>query len=409
MARRGRPPVKLTFDVEVRAELKRRVRAFTSTQREARRARIILACEQYGSAEAAARVVGAHPTTVERWRARFLNKGLRGLEDRPRPGHKPKFTPVQRLEIIATACEPVIPLNEKPKDEKPKDEKPKDEKPKDEKPKDEKPKDEKPKDEKPKDGKTTRTIDALVEEVQRRGIVPSIGWSTVQRLLADLDVKPHKTEQWLHSTDPEFREKVTAICDLYLTPPAPNMVVLCIDEKPGMQALERRFPDRPAARGRLRRREFEYKRHGTQTLLGAFEVHTGNVIADCGDTRKAADLVHFMERIATAYPHQTVHVIWDCLNIHFDGKDSRWTTFNERHGNRFVFHYTPKHASWVNQVECFFSILQRQCLTHGSFGSVEELREAVLAFLDDWNRNKAHPFRWTFTGYPLQTGEKRLS
>lgn len=381
MARRGRPPVRLTLDEGVRAELMRRVRAFTSTQREVRRARIILACEQCGSAVAAARVVGVHPTTVERWRARFLKKGLRGLEDRARPGHKPKFTPVQRLEIIAAACEPVIPLAKKPKDEKPKDEK-------------------------PKDGKTTRTIAELVDEVQRRGIVSSISWSTVQRLLADLDVKPHKTEQWLHSTDPEFREKVTAICDLYLTPPALNSLVLCIDEKPGMQALERRFPDRPTAPGRLRRREFEYKRHGTQTLLCAFNVHTGNVIADCGDTRKAPDLVRFMERIATEHPHQTVHVIWDCLNIHFDGKDGRWTAFNERHGHRFVFHYTPKHASWVNQVECFFSILQRQCLTHGSFGSVEELREAVLAFLDDWNRNQAHPFRWTFTGYPLQTGEK---
>lgn len=386
MARRGRPPVRLTLDEEVRAELERRVRAFTSTQREARRARIILACEQYGSAEAAARVVGVHPTTVERWRARFLKKGLRGLEDRARPGRKPKFTPVQRLEIIAAACEPVIPLGEKPKGEKLKDEK--------------------PKDKKPKDGKTTRTIAALVDEVQRRGIVSSIGWSTIQRLLADLDVKPHKTEQWLHSTDPEFREKVTAICDLYLTPPALNTVVLSIDEKPGMQALERRFPDRPTAPGRLRRREFEYKRHGTQTLLCAFDVHTGKVLADCGDTRKATDLVRFMERIAIEYPHQTVHVIWDCLNIHFDGKDGRWTAFNERHGTRFVFHYTPKHASWVNQVECFFSILQRQCLTHGSFDSVEELRESVLAFLDDWNRNKAHPFRWTFTGYPLQTGEK---
>ncbi|HEX9260219.1 MAG TPA: IS630 family transposase [Acidimicrobiales bacterium] len=381
MAHRGRPPVRLTLDAEVRAELERRIRAFTSTQREARRARIILACEQCGSAQAAARVVGVHPTTVERWRTRFLKKGLRGLEDRARPGHKPKFTPVQRLEIIAAACEPVIPLAKKPKDEKPKDEK-------------------------PKDGKTTRTIAQLVDEVQRRGIVSSIGWSTVQRLLADLDVKPHKTEQWLHSTDPEFREKVTAICDLYLTQPALNTVVLCIDEKPGMQALERRFPDRPTAPGRLRRREFEYKRHGTQTLLCAFNVHTGKVLGDCGDTRKAPDLVRFMERIATEHPHQTVHVIWDCLNIHFDGKDGRWTAFNERHGNRFVFHYTPKHASWVNQVECFFSILQRQCLTHGSFGSVEELREAVLAFLDDWNRNQAHPFRWTFTGYPLQTGEK---
>jgi len=208
MARRGRPPIRLTLDEEVRVELERWVRAFTSTQRQARRARIILACEQCGSAEAAARVVGVHPTTVERWRARFLKKGLRGLEDRARPGHKPKFTPVQCLEIIAAACEPVIPLAKKHKDEK------------------------------PKGGKTTRTIAELVDEVQRRGIVSSIGWSTVQRLLADLDVKPHKTEQWLHSTDPEFREKVTAICDLYLTPPALNSVVLCIDEKPGMQALD---------------------------------------------------------------------------------------------------------------------------------------------------------------------------
>lgn len=141
-----------------------------------------------------------------------------------------------------------------------------------------------------------------------------------------------------------------------------------------MQALEHRFPDRPPAPGRRRRREFEYRRHGTQALLCAFEVHTGRVVADCGATRTGADLVAFLERLALLYPQGTVHVIWDNLNIHYDGEDMRWTSFNERHGHRFVFHYTPKHIDW-------------------------------------WNRHKAHPFRWTFKGYPLQSGieEKRAA
>lgn len=371
MVRRGRPVIPVVLDDKVRAELERRVRAATSSQRAARRARIVLACADGRSAQEAARAVGVHASTVERWRSRFIREGLAGLEDRPRPGRKPKFTAVQRLELVALACEPVVPPGKTPED-----------------------------------GKTTRTIRELVEEAIRRGIVQEIGWSTVQGLLASLDVKPHKVQQWLHSPDPEFREKVTEICELYLRAPAPNSVVLCVDEKPGMQAVERRFPDRAAGPGRRPRREFEYKRHGTQTLIGAFDVHTGRVIADCGDTRTAADLVRFMERIAVLYPEQVVHVIWDGLNIHYDGKDQRWTKFNQRHGSRFVLHYTPKHASWVNQVECFFSILQRRCLNHGSFSSSAELRDAVLAFIDYWNREKAHPFRWTFTGYPLQTGTK---
>lgn len=372
MHRRGRPPVTLCLDDEVRVELERRVRAATSTQRDVRRARIILACEGQRSADAVAREVGVSADTVERWRARFLRKGLAGLKDRPRPGRPPKFTPVQRMEIIALACEPCVAPGSLPKD-----------------------------------GVTTMTLDAILATALERGIAESLSWTTVQRVLSQVDLKPHKQEQWIHSPDPQFREKVTAICELYLQPPVTGSVVLCIDEKPGMQALERRFPDRAAAPGRRRRREFEYKRHGTQTLLAAFEVHTGRVIAQCGDTRTGNDLVQFMEKIAAAYPYQTIHVIWDNLNIHSDGKDRRWTDFNERHGGRFRFHYTPKHASWVNQVECFFGILQRQCLMNGSFSSTSELREVVLRFIEHWNRDKAHPFRWTFTGYPLQTGVER--
>lgn len=110
-----------------------------------------------------------------------------------------------------------------------------------------------------------------------------------------------------------------------------------------------------------------------------------------------------MQRRSVAQYACRAALIWDNLNIHCDGPDERWKAFNQRHGNRFVFHYTPKHASWVNQVECFFGIVQRQCLANASFRSTDDLRDAVLRFIDHWNRETAHPFRWTFTGYPLQT------
>jgi transposase len=346
-----------------RAELERRVRAGTSFQRDAVRARIILASEEGESARTIARRLGIHSRTVERWRRRFQRQGLAGLQDRPRPGPPPKFSPVTRAELIALACEPVAGP----------------------------------------EGQTTRTIATLVQEAAARRIVERISWSSYQRILADGDLRPHRIQGWLHSPDPEFRAKVTEITDLYLHPPA-GAVVLSIDEKTGMQARERRFPDRPAAPGRPRRREFEYTRHGTQSLLCAFQVHGGQVVGACGATRTAADLVAFMEQLAVRYPTGPVHIIWDNLNIHFDGEERRWSAFNARHGERFVFHDTPKHASWVNQVELWFSLLQRQCLRDGSFRSTAALRTAVLEFIAAWNRDRAHPFRWTFTGYPLQAG-----
>jgi transposase len=332
-------------------------------QRDTLRARIILACAEGGSAASIAARAGSHSKTVERWRKRFLKKGLAGLQDLPRPGHQPKFGAVTRCELIALACEPVTTT----------------------------------------EGKTTRSIDDIRQEAVNRGVVQNIGWTTIQRILAEADIRPHLVQGWVHSPDPQFREKVTEICDLYLNPP-PGSVVISVDEKTGMQALERRFPDRPAAPGRLRRREFEYTRHGTQSLLCGFNVHTGKVIAACGDTRTGAAMVCFMEGIAMQYPDGIVHIVWDNLNIHFDGHEKRWTRFNEKHGNRFVFHYTPKHASWVNQVELFFSILERQCLREASFPSTDKLRTAVLDFVTNWNQAKARPFRWTFTGYPLQAG-----
>jgi hypothetical protein len=372
-ARRGRPPRTLELTPEEAAELSGRVRAPTSTQRDAARARIVLACADGGSARQIAERLGIPVRRVERWRGRFLRKRLAGLGDLPRRGHALTFNSVTRCEIIALACEPIGQKNTG-LDRRGK----------------------------PKYIPITRTLEHVRQEAIARGLVPAIGTTTVQRILAQGAVRPHLVRGWLHSPDPQFREKVTEICDLYLHPPL-GSTVLCVDEMTGVQALEHRYPDHwgPGQPRGCPRREWEYIRHGTQTVIAAFDVRTGQVVAICSPTRKGRDLLRFMRTVAAQYPEGPVHIIWDNLNIHFDGPTQRWSRFNRRHGDRFVFHFTPKHASWVNQIELFFSLAHRQCLRHGDFQSVDELRAALLGFIAAWNQ-RAHPFRWSFTGYPLQ-------
>jgi len=233
--------------------------------------------------------------------------------------------------------------------------------------------------------------------------------SSVFRTLSDNELKPHKMRMWLHSKGPQFKEKVNDIVSLYTDPPE-DAVVLCIDEKTGMQALERKYETRPAQPGEPGRYEYEYIRHGTQSLIASFEIKTGEVYGECGSTRTAADLEHFMENIARKYKDcSKIIIIWDNLNIHKDGPSERWTTFNQRHNNKFEFHYTPIHASWVNQVEIFFSILQKRCLKWANFHSTEELKEKVMAFIKRWNETDGHPFNWTFRGYPMQSQEKEAA
>ena len=243
----------------------------------------------------------------------------------------------------------------------------------------------------------------------RNCVALQTGWdlslTEIRRILRDEQLRPHRVRMWLHSPDPDFRRKVRAICDLYCDPPK-GATVLCIDEKTGMQALERAHPGRPAAPGRDPRLEFEYVRHGTRTLIAAFNTRTGKVFAHCGRRRRAKDLVKFMEALARQYPTGSVYVIWDNLNIH---GGSRWKKFNERHGGRFHFVFTPRHASWVNQIEIWFSILHRRVLKHSSFASAPELTAMVLGFVHYWNRREAHPFRWTFRGKRWNVKQRRAA
>lgn len=357
---RGRPSQEVALKPEDRGELERVVRSQKASQRDVRRAEIILACANSGNGTEAAGRAGVSLKTLYLWRKRFLREGTKGLRDRPRTGAPIQYGPVERLQIIAIACEPA------PKT----------------------------------DGMNGWTLERIRDKAVERGVVKSISRSEVHRILEHVDLKPHKVRGWVHSPDPEFREKVQEITDLYLNR-REGRVVISVDEKTGMQATEHKYPDEPARPGRALRREFEYVRHGTQSLIAGLNVHTGKISAQCGRRRKAQDLLRFMNSLAGEYPDVQIEVVWDNLNIH---KGERWERFNQSHGGRFRFHYTPLHASWVNQIELWFGILQRKCLKHGSFINVGALKGAVMEFVRYWNDRLARPFRWTFKGYPLQTG-----
>ncbi len=169
-----------------------------------------------------------------------------------------------------------------------------------------------------------------------------------------------------------------------------------------MQALFRERGLIPAQAGKGARLAFEYRRNGTRCLFGAFNVRTGKLLGRCTPTRKREDFLSFMDLVASTYRQKRVHIVLDNLNTHHDTTAGDFITqWNRRHGDRFVFHYTPTHGSWLNQIELWFGILARRVLKHGSFSSVEDLERAVSSFVEQWNESEAHPFRWTYDGTPL--------
>ena len=196
-------------------------------------------------------------------------------------------------------------------------------------------------------------------------------------------------EAWCISTDPQFADKAADVVGLYLDPPE-NALVLCVDEKPHIQALERAQGYLKLPNGRaLIGFSHEYKRHGTTTLFAALETATGQVIAGHYQRRRRVEFLDFMNRVVSAHPDRDIHVILDNLNTHKPKRD-KWLA---RHKN-VHFHYVPTHASWLNQVEVWFSLLARYALKGASFTSAKELREAIDRFIAAYNPT-AHPFEWT--------------
>jgi transposase len=259
--------------------------------------------------------------------------------------------------------------------------------------------------------------------------------STIQRILALADLKPHKVRSWMHSDDPAFEELALGICRLYLKAPRlyrQGELILCTDEKTGIQALERKHPGKPAAPGKVELREPEYIRHGTRCLLATFVVPTGQVYGDVTARRTNRDfrahLRHTVAWLKEHYPQaKRFHWVMDNLNTHWSLEVCR--LFAELNGIKFepkklkrgpqrrafltdpghthVIHFTPKHGSWLNQVELWFSALARRVVRRGSFLSKADLARKILAYIAYYNAYQAHPFAWTYTGKPLVTGEAR--
>ena len=338
---------------EDRVELERLVRSRTAERRAVERARIVLAATEGRSAARVAVEVGCSERTVWKWRRRFETDGLAGLLDAPRPGRPLVHGPQTRARLIALACT--------------------------------------------RPGETAEGLRR--ERWTHRELAEQVGMSESQahEILRKAEIKPHLLEQWVMSDlGPDFDARAAAVCGLYLDPPEGTLVV-SLDEKTGIQAKAPTRPDMQARPGKPARREHEYRRNGTQNLFAALRVHTGEVSAMAAKTRNRFDLLRFLDQLEREIPAgKQVIAISDNLSTRTTQEVSDWLADHPRW--RFVF--TPKHASWLNQVEIFFSILARRLLRRGAFASEHDLAQQMLAFVETYNQT-ARPFKWTYTGKVL--------
>jgi transposase len=249
--------------------------------------------------------------------------------------------------------------------------------------------------------------------------------STIQRILNRNDLKPHRCVQWLHSADPDFEAKALAVAQLYLDAPRlyqHGELVFSVDEKTGIQALQRKYPGRAMAPGRPERREFEYIRHGTRCLIASLLVPTGRIVGDVSARRTSRDFGRHIRHVAEQFPEaRRFHWVMDNLNTHWNLAHCRLmarlsgVAFEPRKlrtgiqrrafltdpGHKHVIHYTPKHGSWLNQIEIWFSVLSRRVIRRGNFLSKADLTRKILDYIAYYNQHLAHPYRWTYTGQPL--------
>ena len=342
---------------EDRRELERIVRASRSEARMVERARIILAASEGLTTAQIAELVGCGERTVKKWRPRYLRDGIEGLKDAPRSGAPLTHGPETRALLIAKACTRPTATEQGARRDR-------------------------------------WTFEELGREV-------GMSRSQAHVILSRAAIKPHLTDYWIMSdfSREGFEERMSEVCGLYVDPPE-NVLVVSIDEKTGIQAKSPTKPDQPPAPGRPARREHEYDRNGTQCLFACLNVQEGDVLAMPSKTRNRWDLMRFLDMLDQEIPvveGQQIVAVSDNLSTRGTDEVQQWLKDHPR----WRFQFTPTHASWLNQVEIFFSILWRRLLKNGIFTSEQDLAEQMLAFVETYNQT-AKPFNWTYTGKVLE-------
>ena len=333
----------LELSVDDRAQLESWTRRRTSAQALAMRSRIVLLAAEGRNNTEIARELGIHRNVAGKWRARFVEHGLDGLTDEPRPGRPRTVTDEQVEEVIVKTLETT-----------------------------------------PKDA-THWSTRSMAREV-------GLSQSAVHRIWKAFGLQPHRQETWKLSKDPLFVAKVRDVVGLYLNPPE-RAVVLCVDEKSQIQALDRTAPILPMLPGTPARATHDYKRAGTSSLYAALDITTGKVIGALHSRHRAIEFKKFLQRIdAEVPPELDVHLVFDNSSTHKTPAIKRWLAAHPR----FVLHFTPTSSSWLNLVERWFAELTSKKLRRGAHRSVRALNVDIRAWIDTWNDNP-RPFVWTKT------------
>ena len=345
MARIGQ---KIQLSIEEKQDLLTMSRSHKLEKRYVERALIILHSAEGKSFDQIIKLSGKSRPVVNKWRNRFRKYGLDGLKDAHRSGKPKTITPEQKALVIEKACT------------------------------------------KPKGGYTNWSQSRIAKEV-------GISQSKVFQILKKADLKPHKTEYWCgKSKDPEFEQKMINIIGLYMTPPE-KAIVICVDEKTQIQALDRTQPELPLRPGNPKRLTTTYKRNGTVSLIAALSVHTGEITAKTMKSNNAENFLKFLKSLDRKYRNKKIHIIADNLSIHKHKDVKQWIE-----GKRKIkLHFTPTYSSWLNQVEIWFNILTKDVVKGGIWQSSEQLASQLMEYVKTYNDTRAKPFQWTYTGDPL--------
>ena len=341
-------PTNLSLTTDERTSLLSVTRSRTAPAADVKRARLIMMLDEGLSWSVIAERLPCSPDYISRWKRRFEQERVAGLYARHRGSEPAEDTAQIEARVLAWTQKA------------------------------------------PSDGSTHWSSRKLAKAL-------AISHMMVTRIWAKHGLKPHRLERYMASNDPDFETKAADVIGLYLNPPA-HAAVFCVDEKTAIQALDRLVPVLPLSPGRLERHGFEYYRHGTLSLYAAFNTQTGEVLGKTAARHTSAEFVAFLADVCTQQPkRKEIHVICDNLSAH---KTKRVHEFLAEHGNVHL-HYTPTYSSWLNQVELWFSIMERRLIRHGEFDSVDDLADRIIEFIWAYNR-KAKPFRWTYDGRPLK-------